>query len=171
MKVAVAWISKWLMSSLGPVKKCGLLKIIHEKYKTTKKVIDPMVSDFLQSFDIAIEHNKEVEPLLTRAQVNIHQSEHCWWNSGFYEIFASIVLSLTLIWYNLRFVNFLFPCRPGKPQSSGRGEPFPEDSKRGRSSSADESRIWETRWPHPDTPVSAAPLHPALRRQRPQIGH
>lgn len=64
--------------SLGPVKKCGLLKIIHEKYKTTKKVIDPMVSDFLQSFDIAIEHNKEVEPLLTRAQVNIHQSEHCW---------------------------------------------------------------------------------------------
>lgn len=64
--------------SLGPVKKCGLLKIIHEKYKTTKKVIDPMVSDFLQSFDIAIEHNKEVEPLLNKAQVNIHQSEPCW---------------------------------------------------------------------------------------------
>lgn len=60
--------------SPGPVKKCGLLKIIHEKYKTTKKVIDPMVSDFLQSFDVAIEHNKEVESLLTRAQVNIHQS-------------------------------------------------------------------------------------------------
>lgn len=58
--------------SSGPVKKCGLLKIIHEKYKTTKKVIDPMVSDFLQSFDVAIEHNKEVESLLTRAQVNIH---------------------------------------------------------------------------------------------------
>lgn len=58
--------------SSGPVKKCGLLKIIHEKYKTTKKVIDPMVSDFLQSFDVAIEHNKEVESLLNRAQVNIH---------------------------------------------------------------------------------------------------
>lgn len=28
-----------------------------------------MVSDFLQSFDVAIEHNKEVESLLTRAQV------------------------------------------------------------------------------------------------------
>lgn len=38
-----------------------------------------MVSDFLQSFDIAIEHNKEVEPLLNKAQVNIHQSEPCWW--------------------------------------------------------------------------------------------
>uniref|UniRef100_A0A3B3S3Q8 DNA-directed RNA polymerase subunit n=1 Tax=Paramormyrops kingsleyae TaxID=1676925 RepID=A0A3B3S3Q8_9TELE len=55
----------------GPVKKCGLLKIIHEKYKTTKKVVDTIVSDFLQSFDIAIEHNKEVEPLLTRAQENL----------------------------------------------------------------------------------------------------
>ncbi|TRY59992.1 hypothetical protein DNTS_021683 [Danionella cerebrum] len=56
----------------GSVKKCGLLKIIHEKYKTTKKVVDPIVSDFLQSFDIAIEHNKEVESLLTRAQENLN---------------------------------------------------------------------------------------------------
>ncbi|XP_062858765.1 DNA-directed RNA polymerase III subunit RPC1 isoform X1 [Trichomycterus rosablanca] len=56
----------------GPVKKCGLLKIIHEKYKTTKKVVDPIVSDFLHSFDIAIEHNKEVESLLTRAQENLN---------------------------------------------------------------------------------------------------
>lgn len=51
------------------MKKCGLLKIIHEKYKTTKKVVDPFVSEFLQSFDIAIEHNKVLEPLLSRAQV------------------------------------------------------------------------------------------------------
>lgn len=55
--------------TLGSVKKCGLLKIIHEKYKTTKKVVDPFVSEFLQSFDIAIEHNKVLEPLLSRAQV------------------------------------------------------------------------------------------------------
>lgn len=56
----------------GPVKKCGLLKIIHEKYKTNKKVMDPVVSDFLQSFDIAIEHNKEMEALLGRAQENLN---------------------------------------------------------------------------------------------------
>ncbi|XP_063077819.1 DNA-directed RNA polymerase III subunit RPC1 [Engraulis encrasicolus] len=56
----------------GSVKKCGLLKIIHEKYKTNKKVVDPIVSDFLNSFDIAIEHNKEVEALLTRAQENLN---------------------------------------------------------------------------------------------------
>ncbi|KAI1236429.1 hypothetical protein IHE44_0001722 [Lamprotornis superbus] len=52
----------------GTVKKCGLLKIIHEKYKTNKKVVDPIVSTFLQSFETAIEYNKEVEPLLGRAQ-------------------------------------------------------------------------------------------------------
>ncbi|KAF3853699.1 hypothetical protein F7725_014387 [Dissostichus mawsoni] len=56
----------------GPVKKCGLLKIIHEKYKTNKKVVDVFVTDFLQSFDTAIEHNKVVEPLLTRAQENLN---------------------------------------------------------------------------------------------------
>ncbi|XP_011785079.1 PREDICTED: DNA-directed RNA polymerase III subunit RPC1 [Colobus angolensis palliatus] len=55
----------------GTVKKCGLLKIIHEKYKTNKKVVDPIVSNFLQSFETAIEHNKEVEPLLGRAQVSL----------------------------------------------------------------------------------------------------
>lgn len=47
-----------------------MLKILHEKYKTTKKVVDTVVSDFLNSFDIAIEHNKEVEGLLNRAQVS-----------------------------------------------------------------------------------------------------
>ena len=58
------------LTLIGTVKKCGLLKIIHEKYKTNKKVVDPIVSDFLQSFETAIEHNKEVEPLLERAQVS-----------------------------------------------------------------------------------------------------
>uniref|UniRef100_A0A8C5QXP4 DNA-directed RNA polymerase subunit n=1 Tax=Leptobrachium leishanense TaxID=445787 RepID=A0A8C5QXP4_9ANUR len=56
----------------GSVKKCGLLKIIHEKYKSTKKVVDSVVSHFLQSFETAIEHNKEVETLLTRAQENLN---------------------------------------------------------------------------------------------------
>lgn len=62
-----------LACSSGTVKKCGLLKIIHEKYKTTKKVVEPFVSDFLQSFDTAIEHNKLMEPLLARAQVQTYQ--------------------------------------------------------------------------------------------------
>lgn len=61
---------------IGTVKKCGLLKIIHEKYKTTKKVVDPFVSEFLQSFDMAVEHNKMIEPLLNRAQVSLSDL-HC----------------------------------------------------------------------------------------------
>lgn len=61
----------FLFRSIGTVKKCGLLKIIHEKYKTTKKVVDPFVSEFLQSFDMAVEHNKMIEPLLNRAQVRL----------------------------------------------------------------------------------------------------
>ncbi|XP_061665680.1 DNA-directed RNA polymerase III subunit RPC1 [Syngnathoides biaculeatus] len=56
----------------GTVKKCGLLKIIHEKYKSSKKVVEPFVSEFLQSFDTAIEHNKLMEPLLARAQENLN---------------------------------------------------------------------------------------------------
>ncbi|KAL7990271.1 hypothetical protein Chor_013701, partial [Crotalus horridus] len=56
----------------GTVKKCGLLKIIHEKYKTTKKIVDPVVSHFIQSFDTAIEHNKEIEALLGKAQENLN---------------------------------------------------------------------------------------------------
>ncbi|CAL9699297.1 unnamed protein product [Knipowitschia caucasica] len=56
----------------GTVKKCGLLKIIHEKYKTSKKTVDPFVSEFMQSFNTAMEHNKIIEPLLTRAQENLN---------------------------------------------------------------------------------------------------
>lgn len=73
------------------MKKCGLLKILHEKYKTTKKVVDPIVSDFMQSFDIAIEHNKEVEALLTRAQVSILRN--MFWFLHFNRIFHSIFAS------------------------------------------------------------------------------
>lgn len=62
---------------LGTVKKCGLLKIIHEKYKTTKKIMDPVVSNFIQSFDTATEHNKEIESLLGRAQVNEKPTQSC----------------------------------------------------------------------------------------------
>lgn len=80
-----------LFLSAGPVKKCGLLKIIHEKYKTTKKVVDAFVSEFLQSFDTAIEHNKVVEPLLTRAQVNFLHS--------FALTLRFVSLSFATLWY------------------------------------------------------------------------
>eukprot|EP00795_Rhopilema_esculentum_P008415 gene8415-14396_t len=53
----------------GTVKKIGLLKIIHEKYKTSRKVVDSSVTDFQASFEEAISHNKEIAPLANKAQV------------------------------------------------------------------------------------------------------
>ena len=63
------WYVQWYVSR-PQHDNVGTVKIIHEKYKTNKKVVDPIVSNFLQSFETAIEHNKEVEPLLGRAQVS-----------------------------------------------------------------------------------------------------
>ncbi|EDO36291.1 predicted protein [Nematostella vectensis] len=52
----------------GFVRKVGLMKIVHEKYKTTRKIVDPIISDFQSSFDVALENNKELSPLLPKAQ-------------------------------------------------------------------------------------------------------
>ena len=44
------------------------MKIIHEKYKTTKKTEDPVITDFHQSFEDAIQSNKEITTYLNKAQ-------------------------------------------------------------------------------------------------------
>ena len=55
----------------GTVKKCGMLKIVYDKYKHGKKTEDPIVTEFVRSFDDAIEYNKELETLLSKTQVKI----------------------------------------------------------------------------------------------------
>ena len=45
-----------------------MMKIIHEKYKTTKKTEDPVITDFHQSFEDAIQSNKEITTYLNKAQ-------------------------------------------------------------------------------------------------------
>lgn len=52
------------------VKKCGLLKIIHDKYKQ-RKGTDPVIEEFMGSFEAAMEHNKDLEPLLSKTQVSL----------------------------------------------------------------------------------------------------
>ncbi|CAB4015852.1 DNA-directed RNA polymerase III subunit RPC1 [Paramuricea clavata] len=52
----------------GNVKKTGMMKIVHEKYKSTKKILHPAISEFRASFQNALEHNKELELLLAKAQ-------------------------------------------------------------------------------------------------------
>lgn len=53
---------------LGTVKKCGMLKIVHEKYKHNKKSVDAPLREFIASFEEAMEHNRELEQLLGRTQ-------------------------------------------------------------------------------------------------------
>lgn len=53
----------------GFVRKSGMMKIVHEKYKSTKKYVDPVISEFQASFESAIDYNKELDNLLNKAQV------------------------------------------------------------------------------------------------------
>ena len=57
----------------GTVKKCGLFKIIHEKYKQpTKKTINSEIEEFYQSFQTAVKYNKELESLVSKAQEDLN---------------------------------------------------------------------------------------------------
>lgn len=54
---------------LGNVKKLGMMKIVHEKYKTTtKRNIDPCIAEFKNSFNNASESNKEIAGLVEKTQ-------------------------------------------------------------------------------------------------------
>jgi DNA-directed RNA polymerase III subunit RPC1 len=50
----------------GVVKKCGVLKILHDKFKAVKKN-ETIVKEFVESFFIAKEFNKEIEPLISKS--------------------------------------------------------------------------------------------------------
>lgn len=56
----------------GTVKKCGLFKILHEKFKhctSAKKPGFSEASEFKQSLLTACEQNKEMESFIGKAQV------------------------------------------------------------------------------------------------------
>lgn len=49
----------------GIVKKAGMLKIVHEKYKKSGKKPEKIIEEMLQSdYSYAIEHNKEIQTIL-----------------------------------------------------------------------------------------------------------
>ncbi|XP_012276667.1 DNA-directed RNA polymerase III subunit RPC1 [Orussus abietinus] len=54
----------------GMVKKAGLLKIVHEKYKTKKKT-DPIVQQKLAEYNDVLEDNKEIEGILQSGLVYV----------------------------------------------------------------------------------------------------
>lgn len=65
-----------MLTILGFVRKSGMMKIVHEKYKSTKKFVDPIISDFQASFGSAVEYNKELDSLLNKAQVHVTEGMH-----------------------------------------------------------------------------------------------
>ncbi|XP_068736318.1 DNA-directed RNA polymerase III subunit RPC1-like isoform X2 [Montipora capricornis] len=52
----------------GFVRKSGMMKVVHEKYKSARKFVDPVISEFQASFGPAIEYNKELDTLVNKAQ-------------------------------------------------------------------------------------------------------
>ena len=50
----------------GVVKKCSVLKILHDKYKSGKKN-EPIIKEHVESFAVAKSYNKEIEPLINRS--------------------------------------------------------------------------------------------------------
>lgn len=58
----------------GPVKKCGLLKIVHEfnRPSTTKQLPPQQVRDFQRTIQEAADANKELLPFISKAQENLN---------------------------------------------------------------------------------------------------
>ncbi|EFX69638.1 hypothetical protein DAPPUDRAFT_62003, partial [Daphnia pulex] len=52
----------------GVVKKCGMLKISHEKFRNAKK---PIIEAELVAYDNAVQFNKEIEPMLSSALIKM----------------------------------------------------------------------------------------------------
>ena len=76
----------------GFVRKSGMMKIVHEKYKSTRKYVDPVISEFQASFESAIDYNKELDNLLNKAQVGSNVSFcHC---AHQYIIIIIIIISI-----------------------------------------------------------------------------
>ncbi|XP_074647199.1 DNA-directed RNA polymerase III subunit RPC1-like [Tubulanus polymorphus] len=50
----------------GIVKKCGMMKITHERFKVNKKT-EQIMSEFVHTFEEAIQHNKDLESNLNKA--------------------------------------------------------------------------------------------------------
>ncbi|KDR18934.1 DNA-directed RNA polymerase III subunit RPC1 isoform X1 [Zootermopsis nevadensis] len=54
----------------GAVRKCGLLKIVHEKYRS-KKATDPVVAETLAAYSDVVEYNREIELAVSNGLAHI----------------------------------------------------------------------------------------------------
>ena len=76
------------------------MKIVHEKYKSTRKYVDPVISEFQASFESAIDYNKELDNLLNKAQVGSNVSCcHC----AHQYIIIIIIISISIYHHHHHF--------------------------------------------------------------------
>ena len=56
---------------IGPVKKCGLLKILHERYRSgpSKQRVSLELQEFRQTLQEVAEKNRDLQPHIAKAQV------------------------------------------------------------------------------------------------------
>jgi hypothetical protein len=74
--LSITWLHfiVWLcfIATAGVVKKCGMFKIVHEKYKKKGQANEASAEEFVRSFDFAIGTNKELSTLVNKVQVLQH---------------------------------------------------------------------------------------------------
>ena len=78
-----------------------MLKILHEKYKHDKKNAGVVLAEFVRSFDEAVEHNKDIEPLIPKIQVRIFSQ-----NLMKFWIQHGLVFTFSILW--LIIANYIF---------------------------------------------------------------
>ena len=84
------------------VKKCGMLKIIHDKYKQNRRGGESVYQDFVSTFDNATEHNKELDGLLTKTQV-FHRVAHFLLKEG-----HSVLNSIFFLFTNFLAIHYVY---------------------------------------------------------------
>ena len=84
------------------------MKIVHEKYKSTRKYVDPVISEFQASFESAIDYNKELDNLLNKAQVGSNVSFcHC---AHQFIIIIIIIIIISIYHHHHHFHHHDFYC-------------------------------------------------------------
>ena len=75
------------------VKKCGLLKIVHDHFKRTRQGEDPVLTEYIGSFEAAVESNKDIDGLISKNQVRFYMVPDS--QSSCIHISSSIALNYT----------------------------------------------------------------------------
>lgn len=106
----------YLITTKGVVKKCGLLKILHDKFKSGKKN-EPVIKEYVESFSLAKEFNKEIEPLISKSHEILNPLRVLTLFKNIPEEVWSNILYQTLL-LNFFYIPILITCFKGHSVAS-----------------------------------------------------